>query len=181
VFFLGWAWAVARNWNFYFRMTPIEACHAVYINSPFIEAVPIADYIREHTAPSDKIAVLGSEPEIPFYAHRLSASGYIYVYALMENQPYWQQMQKQMIDEVQSSRPAYLVYSNHPATWLTTMGSSRMGPFMNWAIGYVKNNYEEVGLVELAEPQSRFTWGDAAKGKKSQSQFYIAIYKRKVE
>ena len=179
VFVLGWGWAVGRNGKFYFRMTPIEACHAVYINSPFIEAVRIAEYLQQHTSPTDRLAVLGSEPEIFFYAHRLSASGYIYVYALMENQPYWERMQKQMIQEIEANRPAYVIYSNHPATWLTTMGSSRMAPFMNWATAYIKNNYEEVGLVELADPESRFTWGEQTRNMKAYTQFYLGIYKRK--
>lgn len=178
-FLFGWGWAVGKNAKFYFRMTPIEACHAVYINSPFIEAVPIAQYLQQHTSPSDRLAVLGSEPEIFFYAHRLSASGYIYMYGLMENQPYWERMQKQMIEEIEANRPAYVIYSNHPATWLTTMGSSRMAPFMNWATAYVKNNYEEVGLVELADPESRITWGEQTKNMKAQTQFYLGIYKRK--
>jgi 4-amino-4-deoxy-L-arabinose transferase-like glycosyltransferase len=179
VFVLGWGWAVGKNNKFYFRMTPIQACHAVYINSPFIEAVPVAEYVQQHTSPTDRVAVLGSEPEIFFYAHRLSATGYIYVYALMENQPYWQRMQKQMIEEVEANRPAYVIYSNHPATWLTTMGSSRMAPFMSWATAYIKNNYEEVGLVELSDPESRFIWGEQTRNLKAQTQFYLGIYKRK--
>lgn len=178
VFILGWGWAIGKNAQFYFRMTPVEACHAVYINSPFVEAIPISDYLRQHTSPTDKIAVLGSEPEIFFYSHRLSATGYIYVYALMENQPYWKQMQQEMIHDIESSRPAYLVYSNHPATWLTTMGSSRLGPFLEWMTAYVKQNYEEVGLVELADPESSFTWGEQSK-RKAQTQFYLSIFKRK--
>jgi len=179
VFFLGWGWAIVKNATFYFQLTPVQACHVVYKNSPFIEAIPVAQYLQQHTSPSDTLAVLGSEPEIFFYAHRMSASGYIYVYALMENQPYWQRMQKQMIDEIETNRPAYLIYSNHPATWLTTMGSSRMAPFMNWATAYIKNNYEEVGLVELADPESHFTWGEQAGHMKAQTQFYLGIYKRK--
>jgi hypothetical protein len=179
VFFLGWGWAIVKNATFYFRLTPVQACRVVYKNSPFIEAIPVAQYLQQHTSPTDTLAVLGSEPEIFFYAHRKSASGYIYVYALMENQPYWQRMQKQMIDEIETNRPEYLIYSNHPATWLTTMGSSRMAPFMNWATAYIKNNYEEVGLVELADPESHFTWGEQTGHMKAQTQFYLGIYKRK--
>lgn len=178
-FFLGWGWAIVKNADFYFRMTSIEACHEVYKNSPFIEAIPISEYLEQHTLPTDRLAVLGSEPEIFFYAHRLSASGYIYVYALMEKQPYWQRMQSQMIQEIESNRPAYIVYSNHPATWLTTMGSSRLAPFLDWADAYLKNNYEKIGLVELADPQSQFTWGEQAKTKTPKTQFQITIFKRK--
>jgi 4-amino-4-deoxy-L-arabinose transferase-like glycosyltransferase len=179
VFLLGWGWAILKNANFYFRLTPVQASHSVYKNSPFIEAIPVAEYLQQHTSPTDKLAVLGSEPEIFFYSHRLSASGYIYVYALMEKQPYWQQMQKQMIQEIESNHPAYILYFNHPATWLTTMGSSRLAPYLDWANAYLKNNYERVGLVELADPQSRFTWGEEAKTTTPATQYQIMIFKRK--
>jgi hypothetical protein len=149
------------------------------MNQPFTEVIPVAEYLQQHTSPSDKLAVLGSEPEIFFYAHRRSASGYIYVYALMENQPYWQQMQKQMIQEIESNHPAYILYFNQPATWLTTMGSSRLAPYLDWANAYVKNNYAEVGLVELAYPESHFTWGDLAKKTVPKTQYQITIYRRK--
>jgi hypothetical protein len=59
------------------------------------------------------------------------------------------------------------------------MGSSRMAPFMSWATAYIKNNYEEVGLVELADPESRFIWGEQTRNLKAQTQFYLGIYKRK--
>ena len=179
IFLFAWGWAVGKNAKYYFRLTPSQASRAVYINSPFIDAVAVSDYLRHHTSPTDKLIVLGSEPEIYFYAHRLSASGYIYMYGLMEKQPYWQEMQQQMIHEVESNRPAYLVYFNHPATWLTTMGSSRLGPFLVWADAYLKNNYEKVGLVELSDPDSRFTWGDEARQTVPKTQFQITIFKRK--
>ena len=40
--------------------------------------------LREHSAPDARIAILGSEPEILFYARRHSATGYIYMYDLLE-------------------------------------------------------------------------------------------------
>ena len=179
VFALACGWAIKKNAPYYFYLNPLQACRAVYVNSPFIEAIPIADYLREHTKPADRIIVLGSEPEIYFYAQRRSASGYIYMYPLMEKQLYWQQMQKQMIDEIETKRPVYLLYFNHPCSWLTTMGSSRLAPFLNWVYPYVKNQYEQVGLVELAEPESRYVWGDQARSTRPEAQFQISIFKRK--
>src|SRR5450759_2053227 len=179
VFAVACGWTIKKNAPYYFYLSPLQACRAIYVNSPFPEAPVIAGYLREHTTPTDRIIVLGSEPEIYFYAHRRSASGYIYVYALMEKQPYWQSMQKQMIDEIEANRPAYLLYFNHPSSWLQTMGSSRLGPYLNWANAYVKSQYEQVGLVELAEPESRYTWGDQARSTRPQAQYQISIFKRK--
>jgi len=180
VFVLACGWAIGKNANYYFYLSPLQACRKTYrLDSPFPEALPIADYLLQHTTPTDRIIVLGSEPEIYFYAHRRSASGYIYIYGLMENQPYWEEMQKQMIGEIEAHRPAYLVYVNDPASWLTTMGSSRLAPFLDWANPYVKSHYEKVGLVELAEPESRYVWGDAARGAWPQAQYQVSIFKRK--
>ena len=39
----------------------------------------VADYLKSHCAPDARIAVMGSEPEIFFYAHRRSATGHICV------------------------------------------------------------------------------------------------------
>src|SRR5206468_5072833 len=76
----------------FFEVSPVEACEMIYSENPFLESVRIAEYVREHTGPDDTIAVLGSEPEIYFYAQRHSATGYIYTYSLMEPQKYAQQM-----------------------------------------------------------------------------------------
>ncbi|MCL6519689.1 MAG: glycosyltransferase family 39 protein [Armatimonadetes bacterium] len=63
-------------------------CRAVYGHSPFPESIEIAKYIRRHTTERDRIVVFGSEPQIPFYAHRRSAVPYIYTYPLMGVQKY---------------------------------------------------------------------------------------------
>ena len=78
----------------FFEVSPADACRIIYPESPFAESVRIGDYLRQHTGPDDTIAVLGSEPQIYFYSHRHSATGYIYTYGLMEPQKYAQQMQQ---------------------------------------------------------------------------------------
>ena len=53
--------------------------------------------------------MFGSEPQIFFYARRHSATGYIYTYSLMEKHDYALAMQKEMIAEVESSKPKFLI------------------------------------------------------------------------
>src|SRR5262249_39654534 len=89
----------------FFEVSSNQAGEMIYPQNPFLEAVRISDYIREHTEPEDTIAVLGSEPEIYFYSHRRSATGYIYTYGLMEPQKYAHQMQQEMIHEVENAHP----------------------------------------------------------------------------
>ena len=93
----------------FFGVSPVDACRIIYPENPFAESIRIADYLRQHTSPNDTIAVLGSEPQIYFYSHRHSATGYIYTYGLMEPQKYAQQMQQEMIREIEGTSPKYLV------------------------------------------------------------------------
>src|SRR5206468_6071143 len=86
--------------DFFFQLPTAEANRLINGTNPFPESIKIGEYIRSQTNPDDKIAVLGSEPQIYFYSKRLSATGYIYTYALMEPQPYAHQMQEEMIHEI---------------------------------------------------------------------------------
>jgi len=178
VFAAACVFAIHRNTGFYFKMTPIQASRFCYPHNPFPEAVPVAEYLRRHTAPTDTLFVFGSEPEIYFYAHRHSASGYLYTYSLMEDQVYWPAMQNQMMQEVEAKRPAYVVFVDVPDSWLLRPGSPQALRLIPWIRQYLSDSFEQVGLVELAEPESRFFWGDEARGH-PQTAPELRIFKRK--
>jgi len=61
------------------------------------------------------VAVIGSEPEIYFYAQRHSATGFIYTYSLMEEQRFALAMQKQMIREIEEAKPFRVVRNDGAA------------------------------------------------------------------
>ena len=154
--------AIHRNAQLYFTMSPLEASRLSYSTNPFPEAAKVAGYLREHTTPTDTVMVLGSEPEIYFEAHRHSASGYIYTYSLGEDQSYWPEMQRQMMREVEASRPAYVVLVNISFSWLLDPKSPQGIALRTWMKQYVSAGFEEVGMVEVADPESRYFWGDEA-------------------
>ena len=69
------AFTVYQQRDYLLSMSGRELSRVRYGSNPFIESVEIARYIRDHTDEADRIAVLGSEPEIYFYAQRRSATG----------------------------------------------------------------------------------------------------------
>ena len=170
--------AIYSNAEFYFKLTPLQAWRFCYPLSPLVEAAPLGEYVRQHTAPTDTIIVFGSEPEIYFYAHRHSASGYIYVYSLMEDQAYWPAMQKQMMQEVEANRPAYAVFVDVWDSWLQRPGSPQVVAFSTWMNRYIADGFDEGGVVELTDPEPRYYWGDEARGHHQPGR-EIRIYKRK--
>jgi len=163
--------------SFFFRASPGNACRMIYPESPFVESVRIAEFVREHTNPNDTIAVLGSEPQIYFYSNRHSATGYIYTYGLMEPQKYATQMQGEMIREIERTHPKYLIFVGMSESWLKRPGSEEL--IFTWAHDYIPQNYSITGLVDLsATDRTHYYFGDIPRPL-PQLENYVLICERK--
>jgi hypothetical protein len=163
--------------DFLFRMSPVEASRWEYALNPFPEAIRVADFIRAHTAPGSRVAVLGSEPEICFYADRPPATGYIYTYGLMEDQPFALGMQDEMIREIERARPEYVVDVHIDTSWQQDDNSAKK--IFDWWDGYSRN-YTRVGLVDMVDANHiRDSWGAEAAGRAPESDSYLLVLRRK--
>jgi hypothetical protein len=109
------------------------------------------------------MAVLGSEPEIYFHARLRSATGYIYMYDLMALTPYAETMQLEMMREIETARPRWLVSVEVPTSWARTMNSKRA--VLDWRTDYERRFYDLWGRVWLMpDGTAEYFWGaDAAK------------------
>jgi len=171
------AWPILTEKKFFFEASPAEASRTIYPDSPFVESIRIAEYLREHTSRSDTIAVLGSEPQIYFYSDRHSATGYIYSYGLMETQKYATQMQQEMIGEIERARPKFLVFVVMPDSWLERPESDRT--IFNWANEYTAKNYTVAGFVNMVAPDKTDYYFEGVPNSVPQLGKYILIYERK--
>lgn len=151
-FVAAFAQSVWQQRSFFFYFDPIAAVRTVYPRNPFPEALEIASFIRSRTPKNARIAVLGSEPEIYFYSHRHSATGYIYTFPLMEPQKYAAQMQGEMIAEIEDARPEYMVYFDMSSSWAYKPGSDLT--LLTWIQIYARDNYKIVDVISLPEPYS---------------------------
>ncbi len=160
-----------------FRADMISVSRLLYGENPFPEAQTIAKYIREHSNNSDRIAILGSEPEILFYADRTSATGYIYMYPLMERQPYASLMRTEAIAEIESSQPEFFVFVGLIRSWAQELDYDRA--ILNWAKEY-SNKYERVGLIDiLLASRTEYYWDQAAADIRPKSAHRIFVYRKK--
>ena len=161
-----------------FEMNATEACRAIYFANPFPEALPISNYLAAHMPSEGRIAILGSEPEIYFYSRRHSASGYIYVYPLVEGQKYALTMQKDMIGEIESAVPEFLVFVQVPESWLVTE-TSETHSFLSWADDYIRSHYELVGIADIIDPRhTEYRWGDQARTYRRRSRSVVLVFRR---
>ncbi|MGO8674135.1 MAG: ArnT family glycosyltransferase [Capsulimonadaceae bacterium] len=154
------AFTVVSQEGTYFQNSIFEISRFEYGCTPFPEAVPIADYIRANSSPLDRIAILGSEPEIFFYAHRLSATGHIYMNPLMEQQKYAGAMQLEAIRELNASHAKFLLLETNDGAWSQMQRSVRT--ILLWARATV-GQYRTVGVADVVyRTQLRMLWGEDA-------------------
>lgn len=177
LFAAGLAFPIYQQSDVFFRLTSVEIIHRLYGINPFHDAVEVAGYIRNHTAEGERIAVLGSEPEIYFYARRGSVTGYIYTYALMEPQPFAVQMQDEMIGDIERGRPRFVVLATVEATWDMFPTSSHH--IFQWWDAYSTQHYRKVGVAEVTPSrESEYHWGDL-EGYQPKADVTLVVYQRK--
>jgi hypothetical protein len=146
--------------------------------NPFPESLEIARFISENSQENDTVAILGSEPQIYFYAHRRSATPFILVYEAMQPHEYARSMQTEMIEALEKMRPRYLVYVNVPLSWLARSESE---PLLNdWWLQNRLRDYRQVGQVDiLSKNHTEYRWGAAVGDGKPRSRFWLSVWERK--
>lgn len=173
-----WGYAVSRNLDFWFKMPVYEASRSMYGANPFPESVEIANYIKKRTTARDTILVIGSEPQIYFYAGRLAAAAYIYMYPLMEVQPYARSMQMAFIRQAERARPKYVVLVRISTSWLGKEKSETL--VLQWIDSFLQN-YRRVGLVDIIRSDTYWTqyyWGADSIGRNPTTDCHILVFER---
>jgi hypothetical protein len=170
--------ALALDRERLFVMTPKQLMRSVYHQNPFSEALEVALRLKTLVRPGETIAVFGSEPEIFFYTGRRSATGYIYMYPLMENQALAESMRKDMLQEIEAARPTYAVFVGINTSWVdhASTDTSALGTMMD----YANAHFDEVGLLEIVSPErTEARWGSELQGYAPRSPYRVVVLKRR--
>lgn len=130
---------LASHADVYFEYSPFEVTRATYGGHPFPEMKSISGYLKEWTLPEDRIAIVGNEPEVFFYTQRRSATGYIYIYSLVEPQPYAVQMMDEFVHEIESTSPRVLLYTQVLPEWYKV--SEKVDRLLGWYRSYADDRY----------------------------------------
>jgi len=169
------SYSIYQQRAFFFELSPRTVSRLTYGFNPFPDSPEIARYIREHSSKDERVAVLGSEPQIYFYSKRHSATGYIYAYPLMEDHRYALSMQKEAIREIESKKPKFIIFVNIPTSWLRNQQSERL--IFDWFNKYSKKYYKRVGVVDIVSPKETiFRWDDDSLGYTPRSSYWIFVY-----
>jgi hypothetical protein len=164
--------------DFLLAEDPVVASRMPYGPNPFPESLKIAEYIKDNSSSNDTVAILGSEPQILFYSNRRSATSYIYMYPLMEPHPYALQMQEEMIQQIETAKPKFLISVNISTSWLRKSTSKKL--VFDWFSQYHQQYYKLVGVIEIiSKDQTIYNWNENVVGRKPHSNFWVAVFQRK--
>jgi hypothetical protein len=170
---------LSKNSWYYFEQSPRSICQIIYRDGAgFVAAPELSRYISKHSSPASRVAVVGSEPEIYFYAHRHAASGYIYMYDITSPAAHAGEMKQEMLREVEAARPEFVVDVHDRISWSVGF-SPEPERLHEWLEQYLKSgNYQRVGVSEDINGQVVYRWDSDAAGYSPTSEFHMCLYQR---
>jgi 4-amino-4-deoxy-L-arabinose transferase-like glycosyltransferase len=145
--------SILGNGSIWLGQSPVEAVRSIYGSSLFPDAARVAEMIRTNSPPDARIAVLGSEPEIYFAARRRAATGYLYMYPLMERHAFARQMQQELIAQIERAQPEYVVYVDDDYSWLRQPESEHL--VQDWWPDYWAKNLDLITTIDVQEGLER--------------------------
>jgi len=135
---------------FLFIYTPVQAVKKIYPDN-FFEAMPdLGEHLARITGPDDPVFIFGSEAELLFYARRVSATRYIFLFPLYG--PYRNVQEKQIA-------AASEIVRNHPAAvaWLPNRLFFQPGTeqtFTVWAESYVRKDFRREACLYVSRNET---------------------------
>jgi len=140
--------SVRGQWKAFFRLPAIELSRKMYDKGQsFPEDVVVANFIAARAQTEDEIGIIGSEPEICFYDRLRCATGYIYMYPLMEKQKFARQMQDEMMQQLSDRRPRFVVYVDYERSWGWGPTLEQNRAFLDQAWNFAHAGYDLVDQV----------------------------------
>lgn len=174
----GIIWQVSSQSDYLFNSTPEEAVRINYGYNPFPESRVIGQFIKSNTLEDDRILVLGSEPQMYFYAHRKAAVEAIYMYDLMAENEYAKELQELTIEQAEKNTPRFIVLVNIPVSWQGKTNSEQQ--ILTWAQTYLQN-YRKVGVVDIIPNEqggTQYIFDERAVNYQPRSSGHILIFMR---
>ena len=178
---LALALPIAAQREYLLDSTPAQANRLVYPGNPFVEAVAAAEHLKERTHENDRILVLGSEPEILFYAARRSVTRHVYMYDLMQPTPTGERIQGEVIAAAEQHEPKYVVFvraGNNPyqdLSWKMQPDSSRK--IVDWWNRY-QTNYRIEAVWAQTPEGSEMLEPEVVKALRELPPFSVALFRR---
>jgi hypothetical protein len=96
----------------------------------------------------------------------------------MGNHKYAKQMQEEMIQDIETAHPKFLLFVNAHTSWLAGPESEKL--IFDWFEQYYPRYYTQVGIVDVwRHKPTIYRWGQDAVRYEPQSICWIAVFQKK--
>jgi hypothetical protein len=104
---------VFTNSRYFLAADPVAVSREYFGINPFPESETAAQFLASASGENDSVLIVGSEPEILFYARRPSATSFIMVYPLTTRHARYREFQSRMWSELRQSLPKWVVTADN--------------------------------------------------------------------
>ena len=168
---------ITNQREYYFNPDYTKILRQVYNGNPFPESIIIADFIKERTTKTDTIALIGSEPQVYFYADRRCPSKHSYFEYLVFGHPKHVEWQKEFMSDIEKAMPKYMVLFFHR---LSLMGDPNADMEIYTRFFELADaHYRVVGVADMAPSGTVYVWNEDLEGFRPKGPHRILIYERK--
>jgi hypothetical protein len=166
------AWPVLAHRGYWFSENHRTILRRAYDNNPFQEMAAIGAELKKRSAPTDSIAVIGSEPELFLYADRPSALSHLFFQGVVQPHARRMQFQKQTREELWGRRPRFVVLPGAQYEHL------KDDPLVQEIVARLQKEYHTICVVDIAEEQSKIIWDPPPEQAVPQTLFWVIVMER---
>ncbi len=142
--------SVAANRSYFLNDDPDDISRNFFGDNPFPESPLLATYLAGATRESDRVLIVGSEPQILFYAQRQSPSPFIMFYPLTDANPHYRDFQAKLWADVQRTPPKYILSVENIATSFIWDDQADSG-ILDTLNDYIRANYTRERRMPVGE------------------------------
>jgi hypothetical protein len=96
----------------------------------------------------------------------------------MEPGPFARKMQDEMIAQIETAKPEFVVFVNVSLSWLADPASDKT--IFKWFESYCPQFYDLAGVVNIVSyGQTVYRWDEQAVNYTPASEFWVSIFKRR--
>jgi hypothetical protein len=144
--------ALARDLDYYRGRHLARIVREVYGANPFLEAQVVGNFVRERTPPGERLVVIGSEPELYFYADRRCPSKHAYFEYTIASHPDGRAFQREFIADVERDPPRTLVFFGHEVSYAGDVDVDAYVRAMDWYVDFARAHYRPLAMVDGSDP-----------------------------
>jgi 4-amino-4-deoxy-L-arabinose transferase-like glycosyltransferase len=144
--------ALARDLDYYRGRQPARIVREVYGANPFLEAQVVGNFVRERTRPGERLVVIGSEPELYFYADRRCPSRHAYFEYTIASHPDGGRFQREFFADVERDPPRTLVFFGHEASYAGDIDVEAYVRAIDWYVDFARAHYRPIAMVDGSDP-----------------------------